>query len=359
MSKLWSDHIASLVPYVPGEQAVIANLLKLNTNENPYGPSPKAIAAMQAAIGDNLRLYPDYQAFDLRAAIASLNNIKPEQVFLGNGSDEVLAHVFNAFFRHHGRSLLLPDISYSFYKTYCGFYNIEPKYQPLTADFEINVNDYINLDSQPAGIIFANPNAPTGKYLDLAAIAKIASSNPDVVVVVDEAYIDFGGQSAVKLIDQFKNLLVVHTMSKSRSLAGLRLGYAMGDTQLIAALLRVKDSFNSYPLDAIALAGAQAAIEDIEWFNNCCHQVIQDRDFLTKQLQDLGFEVLPSLANFVFARHPGHDAAEISLKLRKYGILVRHFKQAKIDQFLRITVGKTDQCQRLCDTLAQVLNTGD
>lgn len=355
MNRLWSDHVAGLVPYVPGEQVVIDNLLKLNTNENPYGPSPLAIRAMQAAVSDNLRLYPEYKALGLHKAIANLHNLKPEQVFIGNGSDEVLAHVFNAFFLRQGRPLLLPDVTYSFYKTYCSFYQVPHKYIPLAEDFSVNVNDYIDTaDLNPSGIIFANPNAPTGMSLSLAAIADIAKANPDTTVVIDEAYVDFGGKSAVSLINDFDNLLVIHTMSKSRSLAGLRVGFAMGNANLIAALLRIKDSFNSYPLDSIALAGAQAAIEDESWFNDCCNKIINDRQLLAEKLHDLGFHVLPSETNFLFASHKNYEAIKIAARLREYGILVRHFNAPRIDNYLRITVGTTEQCQRLCDTLLAV-----
>lgn len=357
MTSLWSDHVAGLQPYIPGEQLVIPNLLKLNTNENPYGPSPLALDAMRAALGDNLRLYPEYTATALRESIAKLHNINADQVFLGNGSDEVLAHIFNAFFLRNNRPLVLPDITYSFYKTYCSFYKVPHQYIPLTADFAIDVNDYTNLSAiNPCGIIFANPNAPTGKAMSLADIAKIASANPDATVVIDEAYVDFGAESAIKLVQDFKNLLVVHTLSKSRSLAGLRVGFAIGHTDMIQALLRIKDSFNSYPLDSIALAGAKAAIDDENWFQQCCDRIITDRQQLSTDLQALGFEILPSQTNFVFARHTDHNAKAIAVKLREHGILVRHFAMPRIDQFLRITVGTRDQCQRLCDTLSVVLN---
>lgn len=359
MSNLWSDHIADLVPYVPGEQVKIDNLLKLNTNENPYGPSPMAIKAMREAASDDLRLYPEYKALELHQAIASLHKIKAEQVFLGNGSDEVLAHVFNAFFLRKNRPILLPDISYSFYKTYCNLYKIPHVYMPLDENFKINSKDYINSAKlNPCGIIFPNPNAPTGRLLTLAEIAAIAEKNPDTTVVIDEAYIDFGGQSAVSLINDFDNLLVIHTMSKSRSLAGLRVGYAMGNVDLIAALLRIKDSFNSYPIDSIAMAGAKAAIEDQQWFTDCCQNIIKNRQFLAEKLNLLGFNVIPSETNFLFASHTSYDAIKIAAKLRGYGILVRHFNAPRISNYLRITIGTKDQCQRLTDTLASIFKAG-
>ncbi|CAM5793308.1 histidinol-phosphate transaminase [Castellaniella caeni] len=358
MTTLWSDHIAGLTPYVPGEQARIPNLLKLNTNENPYGPSPKAIEAMRAAVTDDLRLYPDYQAQALRQAVARRYRLTADQVFLGNGSDEVLAHVFNAFFLRGGRPLWLPDVTYSFYRTYCRFFQVPHRLIPLADDFTLKVADYTAVSEQePAGIIFANPNAPTGCALGLDAIAAIAAAHPDSAVVVDEAYVDFGAESAAALLADTPNLMVVHTLSKSRSLAGLRVGYALASPELIQGLLRVKDSFNSYPLDRIALAGAQAAIEDEAWFERTCRAVIDAREQLVRELQGLGFAVLPSQANFVFARHRSHEAAIIARRLRDHGILVRHFQAPRIEQYLRITVGTPEQCARLCDTLKSVLST--
>ncbi|MER1941436.1 histidinol-phosphate transaminase [Castellaniella sp. FW104-16D08] len=357
MSALWSDHIAGLVPYVPGEQARIPNLLKLNTNENPYGPSPKALAAMQAAISDALRLYPDYQALGLRRAVARRFRLEPDQVFLGNGSDEILAHVFNAFFRRGERALWLPDVTYSFYRTYCRFYDVPHRLIPLADDFTLRIGDYTgDTDQEPAGIIFANPNAPTGCALDLGSIAAIAQARRDCAVVIDEAYVDFGAESAASLLGRYPNLVVVHTLSKSRSLAGLRVGYALASTELINGLLRVKDSFNSYPLDQVALAGAQAAIEDEAWFEQTCQAVVQSREKLSTELQALGFSVLPSSTNFVFARHRSQDAVVIARRLRDHGILVRHFQAPRINDYLRITVGTPEQCQRLCDTLKGILS---
>ncbi|HEX7386181.1 MAG TPA: histidinol-phosphate transaminase [Castellaniella sp.] len=357
MSTLWSDHIAGLEPYVPGEQVQMPDLLKLNTNENPYGPSPRAVEAMQAALGDDLRLYPDFQGLGLRQAAAKCHRVTPDQVFLGNGSDEILAHVFNAFFLRGGRQLWLPDVTYSFYRTWCRFHEVPHRLIPLADDLSLKASDYTGeTDQEPSGIIFANPNAPTGCALPLDDIATIARARPDSVVVVDEAYVDFGAESATSLVDQFQNLLVVHTLSKSRSLAGLRVGYAIGPVELIQALTRVKDSFNSYPLDRVALAGAQAALEDTAWFDRTCRAVIEARTQLTSGLQQLGFEVLPSQTNFVFTRHPREEAAIIARGLRDRAILVRHFQAPRIGQYLRITVGTPEQCTRLCDTLKDILS---
>jgi histidinol-phosphate aminotransferase len=352
MSRFWSTTTRTLQPYVPGEQPKLPNLVKLNTNENPYGPSPLALAAIRKETGDSLRLYPDPESTQLRQAIATyFGNLEPQQVFVGNGSDEVLAHAFLALLKHD-QPILFPDISYSFYPVYCRLYDVAYQTVPLDANFGIRVADYV----QPnGGIIFPNPNAPTGRALPLADIEILLQANPDSVVVVDEAYIDFGGESAVTLVNRYPNLLVVQTFSKSRSLAGLRVGFAVGHPDLIDALQRVKNSFNSYPLDRLASVGATAAIADREWFEHTRQAVIRTRTTLTRELEALGFEVLPSAANFVFARHPQHDAEKSALALRQRGIIVRHFKQPRIEQFLRITVGTDEQCVALVTALREIV----
>nr|WP_298135670.1 histidinol-phosphate transaminase [uncultured Pseudomonas sp.] len=347
MSKFWSPFVKDLVPYVPGEQPKLAKLVKLNTNENPYGPSPKALAAMQAELNDNLRLYPDPNGERLKQAVADYYGVQPAQVFVGNGSDEVLAHAFHGLFQHD-KPLLFPDISYSFYPVYCGLYGIACEQIALDEQFQIRVEDYARPNG---GIVFPNPNAPTGCVLALDAIERLLAANPDSVVLVDEAYIDFGGQSAIALVDRYPNLLVSQTLSKSRSLAGLRVGFAVGHPDLIEALERIKNSFNSYPLDRLAIAGAAAAFEDRAYFEQTCRQVIDSREAVVAGLQALGFEVLPSAANFVFARHPHKDAATLAAGLREQGVIVRHFKQARIDQFLRISIGAPEQNQALLDAL--------
>lgn len=348
MSKFWSPFVKDLVPYVPGEQPKLAKLVKLNTNENPYGPSPKVLAAMQAELGDALRLYPDPNAERLKQTIADYYGVRPGQVFVGNGSDEVLAHAFHALFQHDGRPLLFPDVTYSFYPVYCGLYGIPFEALALDEQFQIRVEDYARPN---AGIIFPNPNAPTGCLLPLDAIERLLLANPDSVVLVDEAYVDFGGETAIGLVERYPNLLVAQTLSKSRSLAGLRIGLAVGHEDLIEALERVKNSFNSYPLDRVAQAGAIAAFEDREYFQRTCQAVIDSREKLVGELSGMGFEVLPSAANFIFARHPQHDAAELAAGLREQGVIVRHFKQARIAQFLRISIGTEEQNQALLDAL--------
>lgn len=378
MSRFWSKVVSDLTPYVPGEQPKLANLIKLNTNENPYPPSPKVLAAIQGELGNDagrLRLYPDPNADLLKAAIARSHAVTPQQIFIGNGSDEVLAHVFMALLKHEA-PILFPDITYSFYPVYCGLYGIDFRTVPLADDFSINPSDYCgnrnNSGSQDhqcqglpsgqpekqdkiGGIIFPNPNAPTGCLLGLAAIEQILQANPDSVVVVDEAYIDFGGDSAIPLINRYDNLLVVHTLSKSRSLAGLRVGFAVGHPTLIEALERVKNSFNSYPLDRLAIVGAVAAMEDSEHFERSRQAVIASRETLTAALTELGFAVLPSAANFIFARHPQRDAAQLAQALRTKNIIVRHFKLPRIDQFLRITVGTDAECRALTEALSQII----
>ena len=351
MSRFWSDVVKGLKPYVPGEQPRLANLVKLNTNENPYGPSPRALEAIREATGESLKLYPDPNAEQLKFAIGKYHSIEARNVFVGNGSDEVLAHVFLGLLKQ-ARPILFPDISYSFYPVYCSLYQVGFETIALAGDFSIRLSDYAKPNG---GIIFPNPNAPTGCLLPLAEIERLLQSNPDSVVVIDEAYVDFGGESAIPLTTRYPNLLVVQTLSKSRSLAGLRVGFAVGHADLIEALERVKNSFNSYPLDRLAIAGAVAAFEDREYFETTCKAVIATREKLTGELKALGFEVLPSAANFIFARHPQHDAEKSALALRQRSIIVRHFKLPRIEQFLRITVGTDDQCAALIVALREIL----
>lgn len=351
MSRFWSPFVNDLVPYVPGEQPKLDNLIKLNTNENPFGPSPQVLAAITAATNDALRLYPAPDADSLKATIAEYYGVQANQVFVGNGSDEVLAHVFNGLLRH-GKPVLFPDISYSFYPVYCGLYGIEAKTLPLAEDFTLNVADY----AQPnGGIIFPNPNAPTGIALPLEQIEQLLRANPESVVVVDEAYVDFGAETAIALVDRYPNLLVTQTLSKSRSLAGLRVGLAVGQADLIEALERIKNSFNSYPLDRLALAGAEAAFRDEAYFDRTRRAVIDSREQVVARLREMGFEVLPSAANFVFTRHPDHDAAQLAQGLRERRVIVRHFAKPRIDQFLRITIGTPEQNARLIEALQALI----
>ncbi len=352
MSQYWSAVVRGLTPYVPGEQPKLTNLVKLNTNENPHGPSPRVLEAVQAEAGESLRLYPDPNSDRLRAGIAAYHGVSPDQVFVGNGSDEVLAHAFMALLKHD-RPILFPDITYSFYPVYCGLYEIAYRTIPLGESFEILVDDYLEPNG---GVIFPNPNAPTGRLLALGEIERLLAGNSDSVVVIDEAYIDFGGESAIGLVARYPQLLVTRTLSKSHALAGLRVGYAIGQPHLIEALNRVKDSFNSYPLDRFAQAGALASIEDHAYFESLCSKVVATRTRLVAAMEAMGFEVLPSAANFIFARHPAHEGAALMTALRERSIIVRHFtRPARIAPFLRITVGTDAQCNALVDALKAIV----
>ena len=343
MSRFWSPLTHALSPYVPGEQPRIEGLVKLNTNECPFGPSPRVLEAIRAEAADSLRLYPDPQSLKLRETIAAHHGVKAAEVFVGNGSDEVLAHAFAALFQRDA-PLLYPDVTYSFYPVYCRLFGIEARVVPLDEGLRIRVADY---GAPAGGVILANPNAPTGVALPRADIASLLAANPDIPVLVDEAYVDFGAETAIPLIAAHPNLLVVRTLSKSRALAGLRVGYAVGDADLVEGLTRVKDSFNSYPLGRPAQAGAIAAIGDEAWFQQARGAVMAARSRLDAGLKALGFEVLPSSANFVFARHPGRPGAELVQALRERAVLVRRFDAPRISDHLRITVGTEAEVDRL------------
>ena len=349
--RYWSEGIRGIEPYVPGEQPAIAGLVKLNTNENPYPPSPAALEAIRAAASDDLRLYPDPDSRRLKQAFAQVNGIAPECVFAGNSSDEVLAHAFLGLLKHP-RPILFPDVSYSFYPVYCRLYGIAYETVPLDEDFRVRVADYARPNG---GVVLPNPNAPTGRALSLDEIRDLLAANGDSIVLVDEAYVDFGAQSAIALVADHPNLLVTQTLSKSRSLAGLRVGFAVGQPALVQALEAVKGSFNSYPLDRLAIAGGTAALLDQAHFDRTRHQVMENRDWLAAQLATLGFDVLPSLANFLFARHPAWAGSELLRLLRERKILVRHFRAPRIEAFLRITVGTRPQCEQLVAALRDIL----
>lgn len=352
MSRFWSDLTRRLTPYVPGEQPRHQRLVKLNTNEAPYPPSPQVLAAIQATEGEALRRYPDPESTELRQALAQYYGLAADQVFLGNGSDEVLAHVFLGLLKQD-QPLLFPDISYSFYPVWCALYGISFEQVPLREDFTVDVAAYARPNG---GMIVPNPNAPTGIVLGLAEVRSLLAANPDRVVVIDEAYIDFGGDSAVTLINDYANLLVVQTLSKSRALAGLRVGMAFGQAHLIDGLQRIKNSFNSYPLDAIAQRAVIASLADEDWFQDSRHKVIASRTRLSQGLEALGFSVLPSAANFIFATPgPGRHAKSLFLALREQGIVVRYFDKPRISDYLRITVGTDEQCDALLEALPALL----
>ena len=355
MSRFWSPVVQTLTPYVPGEQPQMQRLVKLNTNESPYGPSPKALAAIEGQNTADLRLYPDPEGAALKQAIAQLHGLDANQVFVGNGSDEVLAHVFAGLLKQ-SKPVHFPDITYSFYPVYCKLFGIDTQTVPLDENFEIKTADY---QSPNGGIIFPNPNAPTGRSIPRSEIEALLSRNKDSVVVIDEAYVDYGTESCIPLLRGAncpENLLVVHTLSKSRALAGLRVGFAVGHPALIEGLERVKNSFNSYPLGRLAQAGAIAAIEDQAHLEASSAKVIQTRTKLIEQLDALGFATLPSTANFIFTRHPQHAGAKLYQALRDRGIIVRHFKSPRIEEFLRITIGTDEQSNELVAALKEILS---
>lgn len=351
MSQFWSQRTRELDPYVPGEQPKDTQYIKLNTNENPYSPSPKALEAINEAAGESLRLYSDPNSDELKQAIAEYYAVEYNQVFVGNGSDEVLAHAFVALL-NQGKPLLYPDISYSFYPVYSKLFGIETNEIPLDDGFRIDIDDY---QIPNGGIIFPNPNAPTGIALSLDDIDELLQKNQGSVVVVDEAYIDFGAETAISLINQHDNLLVVQTLSKSRSLAGLRVGFAVGDAALIAGLERVKNSFNSYPLGHMDIVGAAAAIRDKAYFQQTCGQIISTRESVSAKLTELGFQVLPSSANFVFVKPAGISAEMLYLKLKEQGVLVRYFAYPRINEYLRITIGTDAEMQIFLQKVSEII----
>ncbi len=349
--KYWSSRIQTLVPYTPGEQPKDRVFIKLNTNENPYPPSPKVIKAIQEATDQRLRLYPDPEAAGLRAALAECYGLKPEQVFCGNGSDEVLGLCFYAFFSP-GKKVVFPDITYSFYPVYTELFGLDYEEIPLNEDFSLPVEKFLGGNG---GVVVCNPNAPTGKTQPVENIRRIVEANQDVVVMVDEAYVDFGAESVVPLIGQYPNLVVVGTMSKSRSLAGMRIGYALGSADLIAAVNCVKNSFNSYPLDRIALAAGEAAVRDQEYFDQTRNKIMVTRQNTTDRLRQLGFLVHDSNSNFIFVTHPDKSGRELQQGLRDRGVLVRRFDKPRIADYLRVSIGTDAEMEAMCAACEEIL----
>ena len=358
MSSLWSPFVNSLEPYVPGQQSATSGIIKLNTNENPYPPSPRVQDTLRQLDADSLRLYPDPESTELSTCIASYHNVEAGQVFVGNGSDEVLAHAFNAFFRQD-KPLCFPDITYSFYPVYCRLYNIDFKRIPLDDNFVI---DWTRYPQEAGGIIFANPNAPTGIFQSADDIERVLQAHPNTVVVVDEAYIDFvkpdasgSDLSAIPLLAHYPNLVVTRTVSKSRSLAGLRIGYALASVELIDGLKRVKNSFNSYPVDAVASAVTQASFSDEDCFQSTCQRVVDNREQLVAALESLGFESLDSSANFIMTRHATLPSAEIYAALKASNVWVRYFNAPRLKDFIRISIGSADENGELLSSLKRIL----
>lgn len=351
MKELWSQRCRGLIPYTPGEQPKGRKLIKLNTNENPYPPSPQALRAIKEAAGEGLRLYPDPECTELREGIALALDVKPEQIFVGNGSDEVLSLAFQAFF-DPDKPIRFADITYSFYPVFADFYGLSYREIPLDEHFSLPLAPFLE---PGGGVVLANPNAPTGRELDLCDIRSIVAANENSVVVVDEAYVDFGSRSAVELVSLFPNLLVVRTFSKGRSLAGLRVGYAVGDKDLIAGLNAVKNSFNSYPVDRLAQAGALGAIRDQDYFRATATKIISTRACASGHLRSMGFTVCDSAANFLFVTHETVPAKVLLEGLRQRGILVRWWDKPRISNYLRITVGTDEDMQALCQALREII----
>ncbi|MCY6356268.1 histidinol-phosphate transaminase [Clostridium sp. ZS2-4] len=351
MSKYWSEITKNIEPYVCGEQPKDKKYIKLNTNENPYPPSPKVIEAIKNAANGDLRLYPDPNCDELRGVIAEYYNLNKDQVFIGNGSDEVLAFSFLAFF-NSDEDIIFPDISYSFYPVYADLYNINYKLAKLDEEFSIPVSEFM---TDNGGVVIPNPNAPTGKYLEVDLIKKILDYNSDKVVIIDEAYIDFGGTSVVGLINDYPNLLVIQTLSKSRSLAGIRLGFALGQEELIEGLNRIKNSFNSYTIDRVAAVVGAEAIKDESYFKECVGKIINSREKVTEELIKLGFDVIPSKANFIFATHAVYSANELFTKLREKSVLVRYFNKERINNYLRITIGSDKEMDLFIERVEEII----
>ncbi|MHA7967790.1 histidinol-phosphate transaminase [Paenibacillus sp. CAU 1782] len=351
MSRYWSPLASSLEPYVPGEQPKDKTYIKLNTNENPFPPSPKALEAMKEAANADLRLYPDPTCEELVQVAADYYGLTPKQTFAGNGSDELLAFAFAAFF-DPARPVLFPDITYSFYKVYAKLCGITPKLIPLDESFQVPIDQFAG---DHGGMILPNPNAPTAKLIPLSDVRTLLEANPDRVVIIDEAYIDFGGESAVKLVPEYPNLLVIQTLSKSRSLAGLRVGLAFGSEELIDGLNRIKNSFNSYTMDRVALCGAVASLQDEAYFQETTAKVVATRDRMIASLTELGFIVTDSKANFLLISHPSYQAAELFKQLREQGILVRYFNSPRIDNYLRVTVGTDEEMDRFLQVLKPLI----
>lgn len=351
MCKPWSDKLRKIQPYVAGEQSKNPNIIKLNANENPYPPSPKVKQVLSSFNTDNLRKYPASDALELKLALSKAYNINENQIFMGNGSDDVLALCFQAFFCSD-KPILFPDLTYSFYPVWCSLFKTPYKNIPLDENFRINPYDY---KEENGGVILPNPNAPTGIYENLDFIEKILNNNTDSIVIIDEAYIDFGGQSAISLLDKYENLVIVQTMSKSRSLAGLRVGYAFASAELISVLDAVKNSYNSYTMDSVTISAAAASLADDEYFKDTCSKIINTRQKTIKALENLGFDVVPSMANFVLATHKSVKAINIFEQLKKQDIFVRYFKIPRIDNYLRITIGTDDEMNKLFYALKNLL----
>ena len=353
MSRFFSEKYSALIPYTPGEQPKDMKYIKLNTNESPFPPSESVLSAISREEVSRLNLYPDPTGNALKDALAGLYGVKRENVFLSNGSDDILNFFFMAFCDEGEHPVKFPSISYGFYKVYAELYGVNYKTVDLKSDFSIDVGDYLAND---ANVVIANPNAPTGIALGRDEVEKIVKANPDRVVLIDEAYVDFGAESSVELTAKYDNLLVVCTYSKSRSMAGARLGFAIGNAGLIADLEKIKYSTNPYNINRLTMLAGIAAVKDNEYYVNNCKTVAENREYTQKRLVELGFEVTPSKANFIFAKSERIDGEELYLKLKARGILVRHFTSPAICQYNRITVGTREQMDKFLEETEKILN---
>ncbi len=351
MDKLWQDKIRNIEPYVPGEQPNVENMIKLNTNECPYPPSPVARKVLDEFNYENLRLYPSFKCYELKEILSETYNVGKENIFLGNGSDEIIGLCFQAFFNSK-KPILFSDITYSFYDVWANLYNVPFEKVAVDEEFKIIPESYFKTNG---GIIIANPNAPTGRYMELSEIEKIIEKNRDVIVIIDEAYIDFGGKSAVCLLEKYDNLVVVQTFSKSRALAGIRVGYAMCCKELVDCLEAVKNSFNSYTINSLSQAVATACARDKEYFDVCTKKIIATRQRTISELSKLGFETIPSMSNFVFTTNPKVKASYIFEELKKKNIFVRFFNKPKINEYLRISIGTDDEMDTLFEALREII----
>lgn len=355
MSKFWNEKVKNIEAYIPGEQPKDKKYIKLNTNENPYPPSEKTMEAMRNAVNGDLKLYPDPTCSNLIKKIAEFYNADEDEVFIGNGSDEILAFSFMAFFSKD-KKILFPDISYTFYKVYAELLDLNYELVKVDDNFNIPLEKF---RTQNGGIVIPNPNAPTAKFIDTNNLINIVEANSENVVIIDEAYVDFGGESMVKYTKKYDNLLVVQTFSKSRSLAGLRVGFAIGNKDLIEGLNKIKNSINSYTIDRIALAGASAAIDDKEYFEITRNKIINTRIKTIARLKEMGFIVLDSKANFIFARHKEAKGEFLYKELKDHGILVRYFNKERINNYLRITIGTDEEMEILIKKLDAILKQKD
>lgn len=352
MENLWKENLRKITPYVPGEQSKNKNIVKLNANENPYPPSPKAIEALKSFNSERLRYYPNANSTELKEALAEYYNVDIENIFVGNGSDDVLAIAFQSFF-NSDKPIVYPDLTYSFYPVWCDLFGIPYKTYPVDDNFRIIPEDYKEANG---GVVIPNPNAPTSIGEGLDFVEKIMQYNPDSVVIIDEAYVDFGGTSSVELTNKYKNLLITGTFSKSRSLAGLRIGFAVGSNELISVMEAVKNSYNSYTVDSVSIAMGTASVRDDEYFKATCKRIIDTRERFTKEMKELGFKVLDSSTNFIFATHSDLSMKDMFEYLKTKNVFIRYFSLPRIDNYTRITIGTDEEMDILLKEIKEYIN---